>query len=410
MGICCDSNNRKRLLVTLDGKRHTIRLGVMTKSEAAGVDHFIRRLISARTAGTAPDPESTQWLQRISPKLYDKLAVMGLAQGVSRHGRLGSFLDEFFRTHPVKQATAVNYGHVKRCLLRFFGASRELRSITPAEADQFRAWLRDDQRLAEATISRRIMTARQMFRRAMRWRLLSENPFADVKTGNQRNKARQFFVTREMSDAVMAACPDDQWRLLFALSRYGGLRCPSEHLRLTWADVLWDKNRIIVHSPKTEHHPGGESRQIPLFPELRGLLLAEFERAEPGATYVITRYRQRNVNLRTQLERIIHRAGLKPWPRLFQNLRSSRQTELAERWPAHVVCSWIGNSERVAQDHYLQLRDSDFESAARFPAQQGRARPRNSPQPGVVTCDFPKESVGCDAVRDAGWAVQDSNL
>jgi hypothetical protein len=44
----------------------------------------------------------------------------------------------------------------------------------------------------------------------------------------------------------------------------------------------------------------------------------------------------RNVNLRTQFERIVKHAGLKKWPRLFHNLRSSRQTELAETFPSHV--------------------------------------------------------------------------
>jgi hypothetical protein len=37
------------------------------------------------------------------------------------------------------------------------------------------------------------------------------------------------------------------------------------------------------------------------------------------------------------------------------NLRFTRQTELTESFPAHVVCGWMGNSERVAQGHYLQV-------------------------------------------------------
>ena len=60
--------------------------------------------------------------------------------------------------------------------------------------------------------------------------------------------------------------------------------------------------------------------------------------------FVITRYRDSNANLRTQLQRIIKRAGLKPWPKLFHNLRATRQTELSEEFPAHVVCSWLGNT------------------------------------------------------------------
>jgi hypothetical protein len=118
-----------------------------------------------------------------------------------------------------------------------------------------------------------------------------------------------------------------------------------------------------VPSPKTEHMEGKASRMIPLFPELRPCLLEAFEEAEPGTTYVATRYRDGSANLRTQLQRIIKRAGLDVWPKLFQNLLSTRETELAETFPMHVVCKWIGNSQPVAAAHYLQLTDEHFERA-----------------------------------------------
>ena len=161
------------------------------------------------------------------------------------------------------------------------------------------------------------------------------------------------------------ACPDAQWRLIVALSRYGGLRCPSEHLSLTWGDVDWEQNRITIRSPKTEHHAGGETRVIPLFPELRPYLEAVFDEAEPGTEHIITRYRNENANLRTQLLRIIKRAGVKAWPKLFHNLRASRQTELAGRFPLHVVCEWIGNSAAIAEKHYLQVTDDHYNDAVR---------------------------------------------
>ncbi len=74
--------------------------------------------------------------------------------------------------------------------------------------------------------------------------------------------------------------------------------------------------------------------------------------------------RTNTCNLRTQLNRIIRRAGLKPWPKLFQNLRSTRETELAEKYPLHVVCEWMGNTQPVAAKHYLQVTDEHFELAA----------------------------------------------
>ncbi len=76
-----------------------------------------------------------------------------------------------------------------------------------------------------------------------------------------------------------------------------------------------------------------------------------------------TRYRDRNANLRTQFLRIIKRAGPSAWPKLFHNLRASRQTELTARFPLHVVCEWIGNSAAIASKHYLQVTEDHFAEA-----------------------------------------------
>ncbi len=112
---------------------------------------------------------------------------------------------------------------------------------------------------------------------------------------------------------------------------------------------------------------------IPLFPELRPILADAFELAPDGAVYVVDERMRassqgkvgwRNCNPRTTFEKIVHRAGLTPWPRLFHNLRSSRQTELAESFPSHVVCDWLGNSEDIARKHYFQTTDDHFARAA----------------------------------------------
>ena len=94
---------------------------------------------------------------------------------------------------------------------------------------------------------------------------------------------------------------------------------------MKWGDIDWDKGRMIVKSPKTAHHVGHDSRLVPLFPELLPYLRGVFEQTEPGTEYVITRYRQANCNLRTQLERIISKAGLQRWPKLFSE--SSQHTQ-----------------------------------------------------------------------------------
>jgi hypothetical protein len=48
-----------------------------------------------------------------------------------------------------------------------------------------------------------------------------------------------------------------------------------------------------------------------------------------------------------------------------RRLRSSRETELAAEYTLHLVCAWIGSTEWIAQKHYPQVTDADFERAAK---------------------------------------------
>ncbi len=90
---------------------------------------------------------------------------------------------------------------------------------------------------------------------------------------------------------------------------YGGLRTPSETLALTWQDIDWERKRLYVRSPKTERFEDKEGRMSPMIPELRPYIEKCFELTEDGAEHVITKYRLKSANLRTQFHRIIKRAG-----------------------------------------------------------------------------------------------------
>jgi integrase len=366
-----DPGGRKRILfVAPDGSRKTLRLGKASMDMATKVKIKVESLLSSILTGHALDGETACWVAELDKIMADRLASVGLIPK-RQSAKLATFLDSFIESRTdVKPRTKLKYKAVRESLVGFFGEDRKLRTIAPGEADDWRLKLLDGG-LVENTVRKQIAVAKLFFTAAKRKRLIPENPFSDLKAAIRANVSRFFFVSREDAQKVIDACPDAQWRLLFALSRYGGLRCPSEHLALRWEDVNWGNGRLTVHSPKTEHHAGGESRVIPIFPELRPYLEDVFEQAAgenhsvPGTEYVITRYRDCNANLRTQLNRIIRKAGQEPWPKLFQNLRSTRETELAETYPMHVVCKWIGNTEPVAAKHYLQVTDAHFERAIR---------------------------------------------
>lgn len=135
-----------------------------------------------------------------------------------------------------------------------------------------------------------------------------------------------------------------------------------------------------MHIPecKVEHHEGRGVRTCPLFKELRTVLEEAFEVFGGTSEFVVDadEYRQaaqtdagwKNANLRTQFMKLLTKAGVSPWPRLFHSMRASRQTELQEEFPTHVVCSWIGNSEAIAKESYLLVTEDHFLKAISSPS------------------------------------------
>ncbi len=363
--VTSEPGGRKRIDLVWQGKRPKLRLGKCSRKDADHICRKVEALVSAKLLGQSPDAETSAWLAGVEGKLRDRLAALDLAESVKRNEHtVGDLMAEFFQNLTVKPHTLRNYRQVERRLLNGLGADRHLAGIGTHDADKWRQAVIASG-LAPATYNKHSKTARQMFARAVRWKWIADNPFAHIKGGTQANPARQRFIPTVDVDKVIAACPDAQWRLIVALSRYAGLRCPSEVLRLTWADVLWDQERFIVHAVKTEHHADGGVRVVPIFPELRPYLLEVFDEAEPGEARVITCYPTNTPNLRTQLVRIIKRAGLVPWPKAFHNMRATRQTELVRNHPSHVVSAWMGNTQAVAERHYLQVTDEDFERATK---------------------------------------------
>ncbi len=359
-----DSKGYRVRFVMPDGTNKTIRLSGIKKSTVVEIAGHIKELIAAKATASAIDRRTANWLGDIGQNIHDKLSNAGLVEPRAS-SNLGDFLTGYIkRRSDVKSGTTTNYNQVRLNLVAYFGYEKPLRSITANDAAAFREWLQTDEGQAENTLRRRCGRARQFFTAAIKSKLIDENPFDGMAVTVSGNKEKERFITEAESQEILSDCPNAEWRLIFALCRYGGLRCPSEVLALTWEDIIWDSSRIVVTSPKTAHHKGHENRVIPLFPELLKPLMEVQEQAAERTVHVVTRYRSSTQNLRTELNRIIKRAGVIPWPKPFQNLRSTRETELMETYPAHVVCRWIGNSEAVAKKHYLQVTDAHFEKAA----------------------------------------------
>ena len=287
--ISKDKNGNRRILFAgVSGTRDVIYCQKAPLRAVEALKTLVEQLVAVAKTGQGLEPHTLEKVNSLHPRVRARFEKIGLiTMGVSRTQKtLGTFITDYVKTRTqVKPATKEIWGQGEKSLLAFFTADKRLHEVTPGDADEYLEYLRGT-KLAPMTVRKRLQFAKMVFRAATRKKLVPTDPFADVKfIASKPDKS--FFVTREMTAKLITACPDYQWRMIVLLSRYGGLRCPSEVLSLKWENINWSEGRILVPSPKTEHHPGKESRVIPLFPELVAQLLECSEAAPDGAVYVI---------------------------------------------------------------------------------------------------------------------------
>lgn len=283
--------------------------------------------------------------------------------------------------------TLKNIETARKWFCRFFDPSMNVLAITETDAEEFKAWLHEQPKnnqaetLSPSSVAGYIARTKAVFNFGRKKRLFATNPFEFVKKGNYRNQARQFFVPLEWFPNLLEACPNQEWRVLVALARIGGLRIPSEAFCLKWSDVNWERARFYITSPKTRRYVGHEGRMSPLWPELRDELDQLYFREEPtGSDFILAGLRARcsAMNVRTTFEKIIKRAGYAPWPKLFNNMRATRDTELKRAgFTEDQRSAWLGHCESISKSHYQIMgelvTDADFDRAAtlRTPPQMG---------------------------------------
>lgn len=366
-----DGNGWRILVVCpATGKRHTIRTGRCARKNAETARNMVERLVEAQSLGTAIDGQTAEWLKAIDDKLRARLAKVGLID-LPEATLLESFLDGYIgqrrRRGDVEDSTIEVWGHTRRNLIAYFGADKDMRTITSADADDWAAWLRSGEGLAENTIRKRCQFAKMFFSVAVKRKLLPENPFLGLVGSVVSVPERQYFVPRETVNTLLDQCHGPEYRLLLITARYLGVRVPSEITPLKWGDVDWDKMRIVITSPKTKRHRRGDKRICPIFPEVAPALREAWDAAPEGAAWIFPSIRSGGKNLRSWLERAILQSGLTPWPKLWQNFRATRATELADQYPSHVAAAWLGHTEQIADRHYRQTTATHYDRAISEP-------------------------------------------
>lgn len=354
-----------------NGDNRTLYLGQMQKRSAEEIYRHAERLVESKRANVALPPETAAWVGGIDQRLRAKLERLRLIRpGAGRRRMpLAEFTDAYIegKRPDSSPLTIRNLRQTEKKLLAFFGRTRDIGEISGDDAVAFRNNLIKVGGLAPNAVSTHCRKSKQFFAAAVERGHVAVNPFGKMPDLQEtRNEARHRFMTPEQAARVLEACPNAEWRAVFSLARFGGMR-PVEILGLCWEEIHWDKNMIRLRGAKGRYGRGGRMRNVPLFPELRTALREVLAGRPKAAGRVVLGYEPTgSTGLGIQMGRIIARAGIADWVRPFLNLRSTRSTELARRGiPINDFCRWLGHTPKVALEFYAQaLADSCDRAAA----------------------------------------------
>ena len=403
-------------------KRRPIHLGKkFNEKTAQALKDVVEKIVYSRDNSTNLDKKTLAWIQEAPVEIQDKLAAVGLITKPEAH-TAKELWDEFMRTKTdIKDSTMETYDRSRNRFFAFFKGEEQIADLIPARMRQWKEFLKTDipqgrseiVGFKESTVAGTLTKAKAVFNWAVRSGWLTASPLDGIGRGSFINRENDYFVTMEDYQRLLDACPCADWRAILALSRVGGLRAPSEILRLKWSDINWEMDRFYVTSSKTERHKGKEGRVVPLFPDLRSELEELFFLpSSEGAEYVVNRYRNPGQNLGTQFARIEQMAGLEKIPKPFNNMRASRSTEVYAEFGAFLESKWIGHSHKIARDHYLQVREEDFLRAVGKPVSNSGGMDNHQPDSrhsDDPTGESPKKvATAPNSLHDFSETLQDS--
>ncbi len=299
------------------------------------------------------DPDSARWLANIDDAMHERLAYFGLVRPRVTL-QLKPWLTQYLasRAGHLKPGSMCKLEQTRDKLIAFFAEDKQLRTITPSDAQDWRTWLKS-QKLSEATIKTHCGNAKTIMNAAVDLEAIERDPFNKLASGATARKHPAHVSPGDL-ERIIDASPTTVWKLQFAVAGYLGLRIFSESERLTWDCVDVERSWLRVESPKTERHVGGESRIVPIPPRVMDLILRRYdEMAEDERTLIPIK---ENGGSRRKARMIIKAAKVQPWANLWQTLRaSSERNMLNAGMPDYAAAIFHGHSLLTSRKHYANM-------------------------------------------------------
>ncbi len=345
------------------GERYIVWLGPLTVRQQREYALHVQSIVDSFKVGTSQEPESLKWFETIPQRIRDRFVAWGMLPAAQTRGitmaqrTVAGWTQLFIDEIDGKARTKNNYHQARTWLLKSIDGKRDIGSVTPGELKRWQGGMKS--KLALTSRNSHLKRVKAMFRGAVEDRLIPNNPAIDLKeekSTKRIDRSRQFFINAATTAMVLRKLPDTNWRLLFCLMRFQGLR-RHEVFALDWSNIDWETNELTVpDDTKTG------TRTMPIFTETLPHLRDAFEIAEPGDKVV--RWKGSQDSLTMRLKRQVTNILGSCWPKACQQLRSTRRTELDAKFAGYVVNEWLGHDSDTAELHYQQVTPEHLLQAA----------------------------------------------
>jgi len=262
---------------------------------------------------------------------------------------------------------AMNITSIKRKDIETFMRKRREGSLDDVVAQDRRNSKKGG--VTTATINRDLCRIKNMFKKAVEWEYLEQNPAfgipqekEDVPDLNylERDEAARFLTESEK-----------EYQPLFVTAVYTGLRF-GELMKLQWRDVNWEFGTLHVRKPKNK-----EDRYVPIIDAVRvaleGLVPADVKAHEDWRStlrnseeivFINPETGKPFVNVRKALNRALDKAEVTKHIR-FHDLRHTTGSHLAMNGSTEVeIAEMLGHKDTTVTRRYTHLSETHLQTVA----------------------------------------------
>jgi integrase len=288
------------------------------------------------------EPEARKWAQGRAAEL-----LLGVKPEAAVFAPIGNSPTKALATAMIAEmrSDGLSEGHIHHLQVMLDAWAVAVPNLLAEDAQTRLTTWYADQSVKPNTYNRYLMQGRRFIRWCHRHKHLSK-AFDPLDVLNERKvptKLKEQFTVAEVRTLLHQV--DDHFTILFAFLIYTGTRI-SEALAVTWGDIAWDEELILLRERQRGTHKTGE-RLVPLPWELRAWLEPRRGRASDKVFHLF----RGNANKRfiAYLDAYgIYRPGLTP--------HSCRHT-LCGIWTAlgestQMVSLWLGHSQEKQTRHY----------------------------------------------------------